>query len=357
MNDLGPILTRFATLLNGHGEPDGTLAHSQPATPLGGGLINDTYALGDHHILQRLHPIFGPGVNDDIAALTRHLHRAGVPVPHLCPAADGATCAIIEHDDERLSGVWRILTRLPGTTLHRLADEQQARSAGALVARFHRGLADVDHTFAFTRPGAHDTDKHMASVDDALTKSPEHRLFRDVHTLRHELRERWRSWRGPGPLPVRIGHGDLKVSNLLFDDGGAAIGVLDLDTMAHMTLDIELGDALRSWCNRAAEDSERANFDVDLFRGAITGYVDAMGDTLTTDEARAVVPGLLRICLELSARFAADAINERYFGWNPAIGATRGEHNLLRARGQLDLARQVSEQRKNLTAIVEQVRA
>jgi hypothetical protein len=31
-------------------------------------------------------------------------------------------------------------------------------------------------------------------------------------------------------------------------------------------------------------------------------------------------------------------LNERYFGWNPERFATRGEHNLLRARNQLACA-------------------
>ena len=38
--------------------------------------------------------------------------------------------------------------------------------------------------------------------------------------------------------------------------------------------------------------------------------------------------------------FAQDALAECYFGWNAAFGG-RGEHNLLRARGQASLAASV----------------
>ena len=58
---------------------------------------------------------------------------------------------------------------------------------------------------------------------------------------------------------------------------------------------------------------------------------------VTDAEWAALVPGAERIALELSCRFALDALDESYFGWNPRFGG-RGEHNLLRARGQAALA-------------------
>ncbi|MCA9494553.1 MAG: hypothetical protein KC621_31715, partial [Myxococcales bacterium] len=66
-------------------------------------------------------------------------------------------------------------------------------------------------------------------------------------------------------------------------------------------------------------------------------------DGLSDEEWASIVPGVERICTELAARFARDALEERYFGWNPRFGG-RGEHNLLRARGQAALARSVRAQ-------------
>ena len=63
------------------------------------------------------------------------------------------------------------------------------------------------------------------------------------------------------------------------------------------------------------------------------------------------MPGLERIALELAARFARDALEESYFGFDPAFGG-RGEHNLLRARGQAALARSVAANRSTLEAVV-----
>ena len=234
-----------------------------------------------------------------------------------------------------------MLTRLPGRTLHRLADPAQAASAARLVARFHAALLPVAHDFAFSRPGAHDTAAHMAALQTALTAHAAHRLYDGVAALADALLSCWHQLPQAPALPHRIGHGDLKVSNLLFDDAGEARAIIDLDTMAWLGLDVELGDALRSWANRSEEHEAVARLDPELLRTAAQAYVGEARPWLTDDEADAIVPGMVRITLELTARFAADALNETYFGWSPDVAATRGEHNLLRARNQLALGQQV----------------
>ncbi len=54
-----------------------------------------------------------------------------------------------------------------------------------------------------------------------------------------------------GILPVRTVHGDPKVENFLFDQNGQrAISLIDLDTVGPGLLHHDLGDCLRSCCNR-----------------------------------------------------------------------------------------------------------
>lgn len=343
MPDLRPVLSRYPLLHDDAGRVIARRAVDLPVQPMSGGLINATYAIGEDHVLQRLHPIFGAEVNRDIAALVPQLRGAGVRVPAILNADDGQPFVRVAPDahPDTPAGVWRLLTRLPGRTLHRLADRHQAASAARLVARFHAALAPVSHQFAFSRPGAHDTPAHMATLREALTHHPEHRLHHAVHELAAELFAAWGEHPGVATLPDRIGHGDLKVSNLLFDERGEACAVIDLDTMAWLGLDAELGDALRSWANRAEEHETRARLQVGLLEAAVASYLQHSGDWISEAEVAAIVPGMARIALELAARFAADALNERYFGWNPKLAPARGEHNLLRARNQLQLGRQV----------------
>lgn len=340
MNDFRTVLCRFAPLAAPGLEGDAP--EMLPVSPMSGGLINDTYALGSHYVLQRLHRIFRAEVNLDIAALTPHLRQAGVNVPTLMLARDGQPWTTIDDTQgPALAGVWRIMTRLDGATHARVASPQMAHSAGQTIAQFHGALANVAHAFAFTRPGAHDTALHMLRLQEAVAACSTHRLHAEVGPLAEELLVRWQAWGKAPLLPTRIVHGDLKISNLLFD-GDTACAVLDLDTMAHGSLDIELGDALRSWCNSGTEDDPEPRLDVEVFGAALHGYLQGAGAWLTQAEVASLAPGLERICLELSARFAADALRESYFGWDPAKAPTRGEHNLMRARNQLGLGRAVA---------------
>jgi len=143
-------------------------------------------------------------------------------------------------------------------------------------------------------------------------------------------------------LPARICHGDLKFNNILFagrapPDDARAICLIDLDTVGPLSLAFELGDAWRSWCNRAGEDDVHASLDLEILGASLRGYVAGLGRALTADERRGLLLGVEWVSLELAARFAADALFESYFGWDDTRFPGRGEHNLVRARGQWSL--------------------
>jgi hypothetical protein len=118
-----------------------------------------------------------------------------------------------------------------------------------------------------------------------------------------------------------------------------------------MVLPFELGDALRSWCNPRGEDVDDADVDVAIFTAAVEGYA-AGGGRPSAAEVSALVDGLFTICVELAARFCADALNESYFGWDERRFPGRGEHNLLRARGQWALAQAAARRRSELGTVV-----
>lgn len=308
-------------------------------------------------VLQRLHTVFAPEVNRDIVALGGRLRAAGVAVPYLASAAAPPHEPwVVGAGPGEDRGVWRLLSWLPGRTVTVVQGPAMARVAGAAVGRFHGALHGVAHRFAFSRPGAHDTDAHVARLSPTVAAHARHRLVGEVAQVAGEISRRWEGLRPPAPLPLRLGHGDLKLSNLRFAEGGVeVVGFVDLDTMAWLPLDVELGDALRSWCNPAGEDTDAPTFDESLFLAALEGYVAATRGVVAPGELAAVPGGVARVALELAARFAADALDERYFGWDPAVtpgAGGPGEHNLLRARGQLGLARQVLARLPRLEALV-----
>lgn len=317
-------------------------------TPLEGGLINGTYRVdeaGRCAVLQRLHAIFAPTVNLDIQAITDHLAGLGLNTQRVIPTLDGALWVI-----DAQGFTWRMLTWLEGHTVSVIERPAQARSAAQWIARFHGALRDLSHRFHFTRPGAHDTPLHLSRLETALREHPAHASYDEAASLAAEILSRARALPALPKGPLRIVHGDLKISNVLFE-GDRAIALLDLDTLAELTIPIELGDALRSWCNPSGEDATRAQLRLDVFEAALDGYAEN-ARWLTVEEREALVLGLETISLELAARFCADALNESYFGWNPNKFASRTQHNLARAESQLSLAASVARERATLEKIV-----
>jgi Ser/Thr protein kinase RdoA (MazF antagonist) len=250
------------------------------------------------------------------------------------------------------------MTFVDGVALDKVDSPARARSAGALVARWHRCLEGFEYEYAHVRAGVHDTRRHLSVLREALVEHAEHRLHEDVSRLAEPLFRAAESLSLPTPAtpakgPVIHAHGDLKLSNLLFDaHTGAGVCLVDLDTVGRMPWSFEVGDALRSWCNPRGEDVTEATVDRDVFAEALGGYrAEAPSFLAEISAAELATDGLATIALELAARFLGDALNERYFGFDRSRYATRGEHNLVRGRGQWSLARDAIAHRDELVAI------
>ena len=317
------------------------------------GLINETWVVGDppQGVLQWVNPLFRPAVNLDIAAVTARLAVRGMPTPLLLPTEDGRLWV------EAPSGSWRMLSYVPGTTVHRLDSEPRAAAAGALVGRFHDAMAGWDYTFAHVRSGAHDTPRHMATLRDALSSADPHPLAQPARALGARILDAWQTWDGSLDLPLRVCHGDLKISNVRFDEAGRdAVCLIDLDTLAHLPLAVELGDAWRSWCNRSGEDDPtQARFDTSLFEASARAWMGS-APPITLAERDSLAGGTERICLELASRFCADAVRNTYFRENRARWPEPGRHNLLRAEGQLRLAASARDARSRCESVIASAR-
>ena len=306
----------------------------------GSGLINRTYLVEDgdkKFVLQWVNPIFPTTIHDNIEAVTRHLEAKGMWTPHLVRTRQGKLCLELG-----ARGVWRLLTHVGGFSFDVISSARQAQAAGALVGRFHAALDSLAHTFICQRLGVHDTPKHLERLHLAVSSKPDHRLAGAVRGLAEPLLARAAQMPPLPALPDRICHGDLKFNNILFagPEGAAAeqpVCLIDLDTIAPMSLAFEVGDAWRSWCNRNGENNAVAAVDLDVFAASLEGYREGFERPLTTEERTALLLGVEWISLELAARFAADAVFENYFGWDPSKFPGRGEHNLLRAQGQWSL--------------------
>ena len=335
--------------------------------PIEIGLINQTFVAhkssrkdANALILQKLHPIFAPEVNLDIEAITLRLVSQGLLSTRLLRTLEGEPWLTDNGE------TWRALTYVPGVTIESVSTPEQAHTAAHLVGRFHRALDGWNYEFHFARPNAHNTDLHLKQLAERVTLELSHRkpnaaLANTIETSAIEIAEqilvRGQSRPLLPPESKRICHGDLKISNVRFEEspsGLVAHSLIDLDTMGWQLLAYELGDAMRSWCHQGSEDDDNPHFDSRIFTAALTGYREAVGgDIIGGDELRSVVAGTETICLELAARFCLDVFEDRYFGWDPRRFQSRKAHNLARARSQLALSKKVQQQAIQLTQIIE----
>ena len=322
-------------------------------TPFAGGLINQTMLVeeaGRRTVLQRLNPIFHENVHLDIEPISAHLERKGLRTPRLIPTTLGELWT-----KDEAGTVYRMLTFVEGRSIQLVERAETARAAGDLVGRFHHAVSDLEHTFHFARPGAHDTPAHLIGLRAALHECVDHPRFSDVEPIGERILAHAAKLEPLPVCPVRVVHGDLKISNLLFNEAAdEAVALIDLDTMAHLTIPVELGDALRSWCNPSGEDAEVATFRADVFEAAMRGYAAHAHALLAPEERTSLVLGTEWIALELASRFCADALRESYFGWNRDKFSSRSEHNLARAKSQLAVAESVREQRAQLERVAAQ---
>jgi Ser/Thr protein kinase RdoA (MazF antagonist) len=310
-------------------------------TPYGIGLINVTRKGrlgGADVIVQRVHPAFAGTVHEDIEAVTAHVAAKGLATPRLVRAKDGALFAA---DTE--GRPWRVLTFVAGSSTDRVSGPDHATRAGELLGRFHAAVDDLQHEYVHVRPGVHELGYRFEGLTRALSENASHRLYDEASRLAATIL----AVQGEvAPLDVsrhRHAHGDLKVSNLLFDRDGRGVALVDLDTLARMPWPFEIGDALRSWCNPHGEDRESPELDEGIFEAALRGFARGSAGRFPLDpiEIELVPRGVFTIATELSIRFLTDALEEKYFGWDEGKYASRGDHNLARAKGQWSLAKSV----------------
>ncbi len=297
------------------------------AEPLAGGLINKTLRMtakdGERSVLQWLNPVFPGTVTDDVAAVCRHLGTRGFDTFSVIPTCDGAN--FLSHE----SGSFRLLTYLEGDFL----EPSDVAIAGRTLARFHRALSDCAHVFSHHR-NIHRPPVHARKLAEALEAYPDHRLRGEVGALAVDVLPRLQPVCDWNTLPSRIVHGDPKLEN--FWRTAEGVTLLDLDTVGRHCILGELGDGGRALCR------EDGVFSLKLFEKFFAAYLDR-APALSEAEIAAIPESIELIACELAARFLVDALEERYFGWDPARFPARGEHNLQRARGEADFARSARE--------------
>ena len=329
----------------------------------GNGHINETYLLrtdAPHdYILQKVNRHVFP----DIPSLMRNIERVTAylwqqtPDPRrvltLVPTLDSGTY-YTDPDGE----IWRVYEFVTDSLcLDRPENERDLQQSGLAFGTFQNQLAAFPvQTLTEIIPHFHDTVFRMNTFFNVVAEDPMDRAknaVREIETIRE-----YRNFAGTlcrqidaGELPIRVTHNDTKTNNILFDrDTLDPLVIIDLDTCMPGLACYDFGDTIRFAACTAEEDEpdeEKMKLDLRLFRAYAEGYLPQMGDVLSEAELNSLATGAAVITLELASRFLGDyLIGDKYFRIDYP------DHNLVRARAQLALFRDMMLHMDDMQAII-----
>lgn len=252
---------------------------------------------------------------------------------------------------------WRVMNWVDSITFDTCDDLSVIEATGAAFGRFQNQLSDFDGAQLYeTIPDFHNTKKRLDTLFSHIKEDPCGRVgsvsdeiayLASVREQAGALSVRYAN----GEFPVRVTHNDTKSNNVLFDrETKMPLVVIDLDTVMPGMAMYDFGDAVRFIANTAAEDEadlSRVGFDTEKFRAFCKGFVGEVGSSLTQAELGSLVQASFSITIELASRFLDDYITgDKYFKINYP------EHNLVRTRCQLALAKDIARKQAALEEIV-----
>ena len=293
-------------------------------------------------------------IMENIDRVTSHI-RAKFPSQlslHFYHTGDGKNYYVSEKDY-----FWRVSNFVDSVAYNVTEDLVVIASTGEAFGRFQMQLADFDgSTLHETIKDFHNTklrldklfeDAGIDPVNRAESVAEELAYIASVRDTASKLSIMFEN----GDLPVRVTHNDTKANNVLFDKiTKRPLLVIDLDTVMPGMPMYDFGDAVRFIASTAEEDEPDLNkvyFDTGKFRAFAKGFLGQVKDSLTKKELDNMVLGAFSITVELAARFLDDYITgDKYFKINYP------QHNLVRARCQLKLAKDIMRKADELKWIV-----
>lgn len=157
-----------------------------------------------------------------------------------------------------------------------------------------------------------------------------------------------------GSLPIRVTHNDTKLNNVIFDeDTDDAICVIDLDTVMPGLALYDFGDSIRFGANTCAEDeadTSRIAINLEYFEEYAKGFLSECGESLNQCEIDNLAFSAKLMTFECGMRFLTDYINgDTYFK------TEYPEHNLVRARNQFALVKDMEDNMEQMENIIKNI--
>ena len=219
--------------------------------PLGNGLINDTFKVttapdtAPDYVLQRINT----AVFTDVALLQRNIETVTSHIRHKLEETgtndiDRKVLRFIATDEgttywqDDQGEYWRVSVFIPHAHTYETVNPHFSRFAGLAFGQFEAMLADLpEGALGETIPDFHNMALRYRQLHDAMDADKAGRTASVADFINQIERHyddmcRVDTLYAEGVLPKRVCHCDTKVNNMMFDDEGRVLCVVDLDTTA-----------------------------------------------------------------------------------------------------------------------------
>jgi Ser/Thr protein kinase RdoA (MazF antagonist) len=325
----------------------------------GEGMINSTYRVSlkntaTEYVLQKInHHIFKDVelLQNNIKRITDHIHFKLAEIGE--DDLDRKTISLIPTLEGKLyyfdgDSYWRMSLLISNSKTYEAVTPEYAFYAGQAFGKFQYMLADMPgEPLGETIPDFHNMDFRLQQFRDAVKANVANRLS-EVTELVEEIEKRsvemcqCQRLFQEGKLPKRINHCDTKVNNMLFDESGKVLCVIDLDTTMPGFVMSDFGDFMRTAGNTGKEDDtdlDNVSFNMEIFKSYTNGYLESAKDFLTTLEIELLPFGARLMTYMQLTRFLADYLNgDTYYK------ITNPMHNLQRSKAQFKLLQSIEAQ-------------
>ena len=293
------------------------------------------------------------GLMDNIDKVTEHIRakKPGKVALHFHHTADRKT--YVEDGDN----FWRMTNYVPSVTFNSVQNLNVVRNAGKAFGEFQMDLNDFDITqLVETIPGFHNTRKRYEKLIASIQENRAGRASEVQEEIDFLLSVQDQAclltdMQAEGKLPLRVTHNDTKINNVLFNpENSEAMVVIDLDTVMPGLIGHDFGDAIRFAANFVEEDCrdyEKVGINLEVFRAFAEGFLSKTAGTMTPAEVETLALSCFVLTAELATRFLADYLDgDLYFKTNAP------DHNLVRTRCQIALAKDMLKHLDEMNAIV-----
>ncbi|HZH96079.1 MAG TPA: aminoglycoside phosphotransferase family protein [Flavisolibacter sp.] len=338
----------------------GLTANTKNVVPYGSGLINHTWKVRDGDatfILQR--------INGDVFKNPEHIaHNIRIAAsylrqhhPHYLFVVPVQTTGGEDLFYDEAHGYFRLYPFIENThTVDVVEEPAQAYEAAYQFGNFTKLLAPFDPAgLRLTLPHFHNLSLRYQQFEEALLKGNAVRIQQAqglINVLLHHkhLVDVFEKLRQNPEFKLRATHHDTKISNVLFDDKGKGVCVIDLDTLMPGYFISDVGDMLRTYLSPVSEEEQdfsKIEIRVDYFKAIVAGYLGPMMEELSSEEkAHFVYAGKFMIYMQ-AIRFLTDYLEDDVY-----YGAKYEGHNFRRAGNQLVLLQKLIDQEERLQGLV-----